>query len=472
MNAIFSTLPKTPLRHMLLGLFFCVNIHISIVGALASPNNPLPNNPLPNNSLPANSLTDNLPIIAPPSPQMMHNSSNENKLNAQSSSPQNNNSQAEDEKNIDALKSIYDDEELLELTKPNEAIQIISEPEKDIDEAPAPDMPAPNTEDAPTPPATNEPILAPAIIDAPQAKSPEKTLINTPAKSPTKAPIEPATEKAIKQPSPQSAINDAPKLMRGKRQFEPSFTNKTYSMFFNEAELAKYLNIIRKVEQEVFLNGGLSADILNSENINIDEALLEDELIAEEAEPEPIIFPYFHLISVLYHTPKHWAVMANGITLTTEKNDPTNELYVRSITPNMVQLAWKPQDYRLFDAVNNNHKSPEQYENKSHYQSIKHRNIKGISNVSFNDELGVIYFTLQPNQLFFTEYARIYEGNPKNILPPPPPLETPATDEVGLDGTSIPNDILAEPAGKTPPTQDLPNFEENTKTLKENVDKL
>ena len=330
-----------------------------------------------------------------------------------SETPQNEPTQNEEDKNIDALKSIFDDKELQELTEPDE----------------------------PLTPIIKQKTLAPQEKSAPQ---------ETPAPQQDLDILEP-----IITPEPEPEPEPEPKITRGSRQFEPSFTNKTYSMFFGKREFSKYLSIIRKVEEEVFLNGGLNTSI-----INIEDELLDDDFAeTEPTEEEPIIFPYFHLISILYHTPQHWAVMVNGIILTTQKNDPTKELYVRSITPNHVQLAWKPQDYRVFAAVSNNKQTPEQFEGNSHFNAVKHREIKSWSDIKFDDEQGVIYFTLQPNQLFFSEYVRIYEGNPKDILPPPPPpppAEVPATDA----------------PKEQPSTQDLPDFEDINKNLKENVGKL
>jgi hypothetical protein len=257
----------------------------------------------------------------------------------------------EKEKNTKELKSIYDDEELKELTEP--VVKDVTDPAANIDENAKP---------------------------------------------------EEAPEEEVKTPT----------ITKNNRIFEPSFSDYNYSMFFDNDDFNEYLGIIVKTEHDVFLNGVLVEDI--------DDESEEGKIASEKA--EPIIFPYFQLISIIYHSPKQWTVITNGLLINNDNNDATKELYVSNITPNSVKLVWKPQDYRLFEATSNNSKVPEQYNIKEHFNSIKHRQIKMKSNIDFNDKLGTISFALQPNQLFYSEYVGIYEGNPKDIMPPPPAIES------------------------------------------------
>ena len=162
--------------------------------------------------------------------------------------------------------------------------------------------------------------------------------------------------------------------------------------------------------------------------------------------------------------------------ISNDNNDATKELYVSNITPNSVKLVWKPQDYRLFEATSNNHKVPEQYNIKEHFNSIKHRQIKMKSNIEFDDKLGTISFALQPNQLFFSEYVGIYEGNPKDIMPPPPALEAVEAIKALEDleaKTEVEGEIKEEIIDKNPKEieQNIPSLLKPIKDMQNDMNK-
>lgn len=120
-------------------------------------------------------------------------------------------------------------------------------------------------------------------------------------------------------------------------------------------------------------------------------------------------------------------------------NNASKELYVQNINSKSLRLKWNPQEYNLFKAVKNNYYTPEQYKNNEYFKSIKHRlSLKNNGKIVFNDDLTSIYFTLQPNQVLLTKYANIYEGNPKDILPPAPVLNSDDTEVDNITNSNPP----------------------------------
>jgi hypothetical protein len=210
--------------------------------------------------------------------------------------------------------------------------------------------------------------------------------------------------------------------------FLTSYGNEEDSLFFAPDELQKYLEVI-----ELFEKNGATSMI--DPNMIADPELretLKKVQGEEEKKEEPIIYPYYHLGSIVYYSPLHWLVSINGITITAQTNKSENELFVRSIRPNRVSFLWKPQEERIVPSLRQ--KLTQKLiapENLKHRQVVRRDGLPVILS-----DREVISFSLEPNQLFYSEYMMLYEGTQKGILPPAP-VQTAITPNT--DMTTMPN---------------------------------
>jgi hypothetical protein len=315
---------------------------------------------------------------------------------------------------VEKLLSIYDDKELLELTAPDAPLiappDTISAPEQeDV-------IPSPLDDVEPSPPAADTPAQVPAAPPLPDAQ-PKVDTDKKPETSESDKEVEKKDTETVtseKTPTPPT---------RAMRQFEPSFGTEIVSVFFSPKELDAYLSAITRVEEDVFYGRGLtSLDTVD----DIEDALASEE---ETEEQQPIMYPTYYLSSILYNNPTQWAIRINGLTIDSTKNLPEKELYVRAISPYRVQLVWKPQDGRIFDSLYGQEQS-EIISTLPHFNTIKHRQVAQMTKVVFDEATQTISFSLQPNQLFFSEYLKTYEGHPKDILPPKPKNEASDTPQM------------------------------------------
>lgn len=88
------------------------------------------------------------------------------------------------------------------------------------------------------------------------------------------------------------------KTTDNKKKFEPSFNQYNYTVFFKPEEFKQYLKTIWQIEEKIYLNG--AEDLINQFD-NIDN----NTEISQERE---IIFPYFHIISLIYQNNNNWSV--------------------------------------------------------------------------------------------------------------------------------------------------------------------
>lgn len=344
-------------------------------------------------------------------------------------------SEIEEDPAIKELKSIFDDEELKNLTIPEKNNKTSASSLKDEEEQENAEEPIDNFDD----PLLGDGLEFEDITEEPNLGTESDTNTNQPIDSIPKKPdnIQPKDSKPSKNDTKKNIskkTDDKDKTQNGNSsKFEPSFGEYNFSIFFPPQSFKNYLTVIEEVEREVFLNGDLNSRLSTAINDIDEEILVEDE--TEEVPLEKIGLPHYYLISILYHNPSRWAVMVNGITLTSENNDVQKELYVRAINPKRVELTWKPQEFRAFTKALSQSEKLEEYKKDAHFKKILHRKTKSIGNyIKINEEAGTIDFALQPNQVFYMQYMNIYEGNPKDILPPPPPTlpqetQTPNTNQ-------------------------------------------
>ena len=197
-----------------------------------------------------------------------------------------------------------------------------------------------------------------------------------------------------------------------------SYGDETASLFFGPKALENYLKVIQLFEQ----NGASPSARLNPADIK-DKALqaIIQRIDGNKAEKiEPIIYPYYHLGSILYNARNSWALTINGIVITQKTNKADNELYASSVQPNRATFIWHPQDKRLMQDLRLHARDASDKRDKT----LDHRKVKRLFGQPLVNGDGSISFSLEPNQLFYSEFLTVYEGGKDGIIPPPPPLET------------------------------------------------
>ncbi len=231
---------------------------------------------------------------------------------------------------------------------------------------------------------------------------------------------DPAALAAIAPPNGESATSD--------RGFVPSYGDQSVSLFLTPEQLREYLAVIRQVEERLFYGRDTAEESI--------EKIFDTETdVAIEGEETPLVYPYYHLSSVIYNNQDQWMVRVNGITLTHAQNTPDSELYVTAISPQLVSFVWKPQEERLFqDLILRLNGESQGLEEDAWRERIDHRRITRQTGIPLlSEEERHITFSLEPNQLFYSEYFTIYEGGAKEIVPPPPP-PPPSEDGSMADG--------------------------------------
>jgi hypothetical protein len=223
--------------------------------------------------------------------------------------------------------------------------------------------------------------------------------------------------------------------------FLASYGEEKDSLFFVPKAFEQYLYIIGVLEKEgpspSAAEGAAAENGIGSDTIkNILGAAGVD-----QKQPDPIVYPAYHLGSILYRSGMDWMVTINGVSLKRSTNKVDNELFVSALQPNRVTLIWRPQDPRLLQDLKKRAGKAANARNKA----LDHRRVTRTYGLpSFNADKTAILFTLEPNQLFYSQHLTVYEGGQEGIVPPPPTF----TDNAVLPASSTP---------ATPPAAAIPN---------------
>lgn len=188
-------------------------------------------------------------------------------------------------------------------------------------------------------------------------------------------------------------------------EFIPSYGTDPLILLYAPKDIIPYLDNIKKYERDGFEIESLTPE----EKATLD---IEDITDPEAPPAPPIIFPHYHVASIMYDTPTSWSVYINGILITSSNNSKDKELYVRYINRDVVTLIWTPQDERLIEQMQHD---------KQHNDIatlppfMEHRIVAQRNNNSVRILNDSIRFTLEPNQFFASGYLALLEGNPRAL---------------------------------------------------------
>lgn len=193
---------------------------------------------------------------------------------------------------------------------------------------------------APALPAALPPADAPSPLPAPSsAPTAEDTGIKVkiPSVEDSAAPINniatPLAEDTDVTPDPLQPAATAPEQ-----------NNATdLSLMFDAAQIARVNQVLKAYDS------GLSVDIQdeNGPTEKSQDEILNDiltDLKATEANAAPKYYPNFILSSLVYYRPDDWTVWLTGVKITPKNNKPENPVYIKSIGPGSVVIAWKPNE--------------------------------------------------------------------------------------------------------------------------------
>lgn len=99
---------------------------------------------------------------------------------------------------------------------------------------------------------------------------------------------------------------------------------------------------------------------------------------------------YIYLASIMYFTPKDWAVWINDKKITPENNKIRNDLYLRSIKQDSVEVRWKLSisKWKILSGEIDESKAPK---------------------INQSSEV-IVDFTLRPNQTYILSNQQVVEG--------------------------------------------------------------
>lgn len=258
--------------------------------------------------------------------------------------------------------------------------------------------------------------LVPIKSKQASAEAPDKT---------TSLPQTGASSEASSNQSSPEPSDDTQEALDTPRRFVPSYGRPRLSMMLTKEEIEDYLSLLYRVEEKMFYGQSITDE-------ELEELFSADQQLGETTTVEELVFPSYHLVSIIYNHDNEWVVKVNGITINAQTNDETNELYVTAISPVLVTFRWKPQKERLYNALGSITEIPEE---NSWAAGIEHRRIRrNYGMPTLDSDNRTVSFSLEPNQLFYAEQMAIYEGSPKDILPPPPPPPVDGEETTSSDG--------------------------------------
>jgi hypothetical protein len=105
--------------------------------------------------------------------------------------------------------------------------------------------------------------------------------------------------------------------------------------------------------------------------------------------------PNVYLGSIVYYSPKEWAVSVNGKKILNADNNPKNEFYISKISRKEVELIWSPKSLNdlpaRWDQTTGGGKNP-------------------VPHVAVDSEKGTVTLNMHPNQTFVISAIAIQEG--------------------------------------------------------------
>lgn len=253
--------------------------------------------------------------------------------------------------------------------------------------APATALPAINV----TPPAAAAPEGAPVVgVEAPEEEAAEAPAVV----APVVAPAPPASGK-----------------------IPGSMKSAKLSLFYTPSQVNAMTEALDAYEKTLSMPA--AARPSTPSPIKVEEVKIE----------EPASYPVFYLSSIAFRASNDWSIWVSGRKITSDKNPTT--LKVVSVTPEHVVFSWEPT-YKEAIAIR---KKRGMF---APLDPVKHRLTKSAT-YSYNEDTGVITFTLKANQSFTVGYMNTFEGFVAS--PSLPPLDPQQAAKQAAPATANPTDL-------------------------------
>lgn len=192
------------------------------------------------------------------------------------------------------------------------------------------------------------------------------------------------------------------KVPETSKKFNPSFGGYKESVFFDDSITKLMIKTLDRTERIMDAGGIIAGPSVDERTPNTPEGGVP---VVTEAEVIPeLIFRAYHVSSIMYQSPKVWAVWINGERITPKRNK--RRARVVAVGPDYVRLNWKPDLWEYRKQVWDD----EQPLSKA-LQKIKAKN--AISGVDVQTKS--IYATLRQNQTWVTVYPLVVEGNHQDL---------------------------------------------------------
>jgi len=195
-------------------------------------------------------------------------------------------------------------------------------------------------------------------------------------------------------------------------------SNKLTTLMFNEKESEK---IERALDS--FKNDQAYLPEESDEKKSADSAPTETK---EEINKKS----YIYLASIMYLSDKYWAVWINGEKITSDDNDPNNELYLSSVQRDQVSVIWNIS--------------------ASKWKILLGKKAEGLESMINENNQVVVKFKLEPNQTYILGSNTIAEG--VNVIAPAKKKLEVKKVEVKADSTKkdvSKSDVVKTPASTT-----------------------
>jgi len=263
-------------------------------------------------------------------------------------------------------------------------------------------------------------IIAGLIVSAASAQAQEAgapvspTVQASPGAAPAQTSVPPAPEATTPNTSPAAQIPQAPK------SFKPSYGAVGESILFPPEEIRVMKSVLDSVEKILAVGGQLQP-------LFVEERPKEEEVVVPEKATTPslppLMFPAFHVASIVYRKPGDWMLWVNGQRVT-PKRLPEG-ITIAAVGPDYVTLSWKADNWQYRKQVWNE-KAP---------LSPQLQRIKATNNqIGFSEEAQTLKAVLRPNQTLATATPLIVEGNHPELAITLQP--SPLTPAMGLEGSS------------------------------------
>ena len=159
-------------------------------------------------------------------------------------------------------------------------------------------------------------------------------------------------------------------------------TNKVSSLMFSDEELSDLDRAIDSFKSgQAYTSQQDPKNILNAKK----DKKIKDPDAEDENEKS-----YIYLASIIYYSPKEWALWINNLKITSNSNKNTKELFVKEIYPGSAKIVWSLSisKWKILSGKKSEESAPK---------------LNAKNNVE-------ISFTLRPNQTFILGSNRVVEG--------------------------------------------------------------